>query len=256
MKNRIVFLLFGLFSSFAVLGAENNGHYDSLFYEGNTAYKNQKFDSAVFYYSQILNAGYESADLYFNLGNAYFKQNLIPEAILFYEKSIKIHPNNPDVIYNLELCNAQIVDKIKALPTPIFLDWKNGFVHGLSEDGWAFATIAFLIATLIFVLIFLQTNKSIWKRISFYLALVFLLGMGISYFSAQTLNHQISKVENAIIFSIRTNVYAEPNTRSSILFVIHKGLKVNILQKESQWVNISLPDGSTGWIPEEVIQEI
>ena len=39
-------------------------------------------------YKDILNSGFESAELYFNLGNAFYKLNNIPESNFFFEKAL------------------------------------------------------------------------------------------------------------------------------------------------------------------------
>jgi len=45
----------------------------------------EKFDEAVKLYNQIIDNGYEGAELYYNLGNAYFRLGKLGYAILYYE---------------------------------------------------------------------------------------------------------------------------------------------------------------------------
>ncbi|MEZ5083610.1 MAG: tetratricopeptide repeat protein [Bacteroidales bacterium] len=84
---------------------------DSLFFKANRAYANAYYSEAVDNYLMVVDAGYESAGLYFNLGNAYFKLNDFPSAILYYEKAKKLDPNNEDIKFNLGVANSKIVDK-------------------------------------------------------------------------------------------------------------------------------------------------
>ena len=109
---------------------------------------------------------------------------------------------------------------------------------------------------MIWLMLYFFTGKIGVKRISFYLFIVFFVGTGISYYFARSQAQQSYQTHHAIIFSTRSKVYSEPNTSSSVLFVIHSGLKVEILKTEIQWLNIMLPDGSIGWVPEEVAEEI
>ncbi|MDZ7766581.1 MAG: tetratricopeptide repeat protein [Melioribacteraceae bacterium] len=46
---------------------------EEIFSEGNSAYQNEDWQSAIISYEKLLNQNYESAALYYNLGNAYFK---------------------------------------------------------------------------------------------------------------------------------------------------------------------------------------
>lgn len=248
----ILFVVFGI----QVSASDINTHYDSLYIAGNTAYQNQKFDTALQFYSEILNSGLESFDLYYNIANAHYKLQQIPEAILFYEKSLKLAPNSPDVQYNLKLANKLIVDKIEPLPIPFYMEWKDSLINALLLDTWGFLSIGFMVASMIFLLLYFFTRNGSLKRISFYLFIVFLVGTGTTYYFAKEQAKQVYETKNAIIFATRTNVYSEPNTSSSVLFVIHSGLKVKVLKTQTQWLNIVLPDGSIGWVPEEVVQEI
>jgi len=82
----------------------------------NQSYSNADFTSAVAQYESIIQSGYESSGLYFNLGNAYFKMNNIPAAILNYEKARKLDPTDESIRFNLALANSRIIDKMEPLP--------------------------------------------------------------------------------------------------------------------------------------------
>ena len=57
---------------------------------------------------KVIGRGYESWELYYNLGNAFYKNRQIGPAILNYEKARKLAPNNEDVLFNLELANLRV----------------------------------------------------------------------------------------------------------------------------------------------------
>ena len=59
-----------------------------------------------------------------------------------------------------------------------------------------------------------------------------------------------------VIYSLKAEVRSEPNTFSTRLFEVHEGLKVSINQLESDWVEIELLDGKTGWISNDQIRLI
>jgi bleomycin hydrolase len=75
----IVFLVFGsqLFASDNLL----------LIEQANKYYDESEYSLAVETYETIINNGFESDKLYYNLGNAYFKLNNLPMAIFYYEKA-------------------------------------------------------------------------------------------------------------------------------------------------------------------------
>jgi tetratricopeptide (TPR) repeat protein len=78
---------------------------DSILSKGNNFYINENYEAAINSYLEIVESGFISEDLFFNLGNAYYKQNKIAPAILYYEKAKQLAPNNKDIRYNLMQIN-------------------------------------------------------------------------------------------------------------------------------------------------------
>ena len=64
-----------------------------LMQQGNDAYAKSDFAEAVRLYNTVLDAGYQSADLYYNLGNAHFRMEDYGLAILNYERALRLKPN-------------------------------------------------------------------------------------------------------------------------------------------------------------------
>ena len=61
------------------------------FTEANNLYNDSKYEKSIELYYQILDSGFHSAELYYNLGNSFYKLNDIANSILFYEKSLKLN---------------------------------------------------------------------------------------------------------------------------------------------------------------------
>ena len=60
----------------------------------------------------------------------------------------------------------------------------------------------------------------------------------------------------AIIFAQSLSVKSSPDSKSTDLFVLHEGVKVELLDSVENWRKIRLPDGKVGWIPGGSIQII
>jgi SH3-like domain-containing protein len=60
----------------------------------------------------------------------------------------------------------------------------------------------------------------------------------------------------AIVFAEEVEVKSEPNVRSSEVFMLHAGAKVKITEDFQEWVEIELPNGSSGWIPESELKRL
>lgn len=253
MKNLIIIFVLILSSSITTIGSELNAHYDSIYTEGNSAYQKLKFDTALQAYLAIVETGLSSADLYYNIGNCYYKLNQPTQAILYYEKALLLKPQGNDIQYNLSLANKLKVDKFEVLPVPFYTEWWQTMIKSLAIDSFGIISIIFMVLAMIGLLVYSRGNSVTLKRISFYLFIVFLLGSGATYLFAKSQYSNSYSNPHAIVLATRTNIFSAPNTTSTVLFVVHEGLKVKVVKTENQWLKIVLPDGSIGWIPEEAL---
>ena len=69
-----------LFISLAIAGLSQATEM-SAFQNGNDAYLKNNFSEAIKSYQKLVNDGYQSSELYFNLGNAYYKSDSLASAI-------------------------------------------------------------------------------------------------------------------------------------------------------------------------------
>ncbi len=222
---------------------------DSLYTAGN-------FEEAANIYNEVLANGLESADLYYNLGNAYFKQGKIPDAILNYERSLKLKPFDKDVQYNLELTQQYTVDKIDALDTFFMKRWVKAFRHKLTSDSWARLSIGLFIGVVLLLLVFTFTGSSLFKRLSFYLSVILLLGVFVSMWASSTEKRDITKNVEAIVFSPSVTIKGSPDDSGTDLFILHEGTKVKVIDSVGDWRRIQMADGNVGWLQEKAIEEI
>ncbi len=70
-----------LFFSSNLYAVPNQDYSVKLFTQANSEYQKGNYEAAESYYTQVLNSGFESGSLYYNLGNACFKQKRLGEAI-------------------------------------------------------------------------------------------------------------------------------------------------------------------------------
>src|SRR5690606_13492770 len=78
---------------------------------------------------------------------------------------------------------------------------------------------------------------------------LFALGLGILCLVMARLQLQQTKNDNpAIIFSKQDKVSSEPNTNSDVLFTLHEGTKVKVIEELGAWEKIRIADGQTGWL--------
>ena len=96
--------LIGIFICLTLLAdAQNTG---DLLGKAEKAYDSKKYKEAIESYEKLVNEGYKSYELYFNLGNSYFRDNQLGKAIYYYELARKAEPNDEDVRINLGIASA------------------------------------------------------------------------------------------------------------------------------------------------------
>jgi tetratricopeptide (TPR) repeat protein len=252
MKKTVILLLIYFAGLIHVMAAD----YDTLFQKANTAYSNGFYLEAIDNYLKIADAGYESADLYFNTGNACFKLEDYPSAILYYEKAKKLAPNDEDINFNLAIANTRIVDRIEPVPEIFFKAWWESFINILGTDLWAMISVGTFILFFILLAFYLLSRVTRIRRTAFYSGLIVLFIALFTFFIAFQKYRSYHIEREAIVFTPTITVKSSPNPNSVDLFVIHEGSKVKIMDEVGEWYEIRIANGSVGWLPASGIRKI
>ncbi len=224
--------------------------------KANTLYNAERYEEAAKLYQQIVDSDIVSARLYYNLGNAYYKSNKLPEAIYYYEKAKKLDPANEDIAHNLKIANGKIVDKLEEVPEVFFAAWWKSRLQMFSPDQWTIISLSlFFIIFLLASIFFLSRNIRV-KKMSFYGGILVIILTAFSFYFAYRSYQTATQHNEAVIFAPSVVVKSSPNEKSVDLFVIHEGLKVDILENENNWSKIKIGNGKIGWIPQEVFKKI
>jgi tetratricopeptide (TPR) repeat protein len=222
---------------------------DLRFENANQMYRGGEYDKASKIYEEILAQGYESPDLYYNLGNCYYKLNNIPAAILQFERARKLKPQDEDIVHNLTLANLRTEDRIEPIPNLFFVNWWRKWTELASADQWAIiGLISLWIALFMMIGIFYIYRSFIIRRIFSITAALALLLFGLSLAAAIDRHKFRENHKFAIVFSPTTDVKSAPDEKSTGLFVLHQGVKVELIDRVGDWNKVRLADGKVGWM--------
>ncbi len=221
---------------------------DSLYQKANSFYQEGEFETALIAYRDIVDAGFESSDLYYNMGNAAYRSNSIGYAVLYYEKALKLDPSHDDALHNLEFISRYRVDTFEQVPEFFLRSWTNALVKIFSEQVWSTLAIILFIIILVNVLIYLFSQRLLIKKAGFVTALVGLLLFIISFSSGLAQHRSITQPDAAIILSPSVVVKSSPSDTGTELFILHEGTRVRVNEEVSGWHNIRVIDGREGWI--------
>ncbi len=229
---------------------------DSLITRANLYYANGMYEDAVRLYREVADSGYASAKLYYNLGNAYFKAHDIPHAILYYERARLLDPGDEDIRYNLELARTYVTDKVEPLPRFFLVAWYRWFLDRLPADGWAILSMVTFFFAALFLSLYIIARKERLRKAGFVTGMVTLALSALFFLFAWQSQKILTSHEEAIVMQPAVTVKSSPGDEGTDLFVIHEGLKVNVIDSLDQWTEIRLEDGSKGWLPSEAITKI
>ncbi len=229
---------------------------EAIWDRANTAYINSDFDGAIHGYDSIVQAGYSSYKLYYNLGNAYFKAGQIGESILNYHRALRLAPSDADVKHNLLVANSFVKDNIEKVPEFFLKTWLHNLRLSVSSNTWAIISLIALTGAMAAMLIYLLAGRISWRKSGFYTAIialvVFFVSMGFSIKERRELLHS----SEAVVMSSAAPVKSSPDNSSKDIFVLHEGTKVKVLGSLDQWREIAIPDGNKGWILVSAIETI
>ncbi len=253
MKHIAVLLFIIIYASAANSEVSNP---ETLWEKANEAYINEEYAYAAELFENIINQGYESYYLHYNLGNAYFKDNKIGLAILNFERAKRLNPSSDRVNHNLMVANSRIIDRLEPVPKLFYQKWWNSLINVMNTNQWAISTIVLLFIFLVFASLFLFLKNMKSKKISFYTSIFILLLTVFSFIITNQSYLRTTSENEAIVLSVRVTAKSAPSKTSTDLFVIHEGTKVEIINTLGHWTEIKLANGNIGWIEENSIKII
>lgn len=221
----------------------------------DTEYNKGNYQQAIKDYEELLENGV-SYEIYHNLGNAYYRTDNIPRAILSYERALWLSPYDADVKFNLQMAQSKTIDKLTPKSEMFFVEWYKALVNMLSVDGWAYTAIISVILAIMLVLMYLFSERILFRRIGFWGIICALILFVLSNVFAFQQCYYLNNKTGAIVMASSVTVKKTPQKNASELFVLHEGTKVEIIDKVKNWVDVKISDGREGWIETSKIEEI
>lgn len=221
---------------------------ETLFTEANQAYADENYEVAVSKYEKILDDGYSSKAVYFNLGNSHYKLNNVGPSIYYYEKALMLDPSDEDTQNNITYSRQMTIDAIDTVPKTGVSKLVNNIIGKLSVSGWAWLAVVASITFVVLMLLYYFASASLKKRLFFIFGSLSVIIAIVAIVFAFQQQDVMENQEYGIIFPEEVTVRAEPNPRAEQLFLLHEGTKARILYDFDDWRKIELADGKQGWM--------
>ena len=216
--------------------------------DAEKAYDSKNFKISIHHYQKLINEGYKSYQLYFNLGNSYYRNNELGKAIYYYELASKSNPADDDIKINLAIAASKTIDKVNSKENFFITAIKTNILLSFSTFTWSIFTISFISLASILFFIFINSNNILIKRISFIGTCFCFIFFTLSYFLGYTSLKSKSENKFAIITSKEIKILNEPTISGISKFNLHEGTKIRIVENKGEWILIKLDNGNEGWI--------
>ena len=223
---------------------------DALYEKGN-------YEEAAAAYESLLKVEGLAAEVYYNLGKCYYKLDKIPFAVLNYERALLLDPGDGDIRANLALARGKTVDKVVPPSEMFFVTWWRDLTNCMSMDSWTIVGFSAFILMLIGILVYRFVPQLLARKIGFYSAMFLFALVIIANFAAFSQHRDLTHRNTAVILAPSVVVKSSPSDRSTDLFLIHEGSKVEILDNSmKEWMEVKFEEGKQGWIPVNVAEII
>ncbi len=216
--------------------------------KGNINYMSGNYEMAIKDYQSVVDSGYESAELYYNLGNAYYKSNKFTMALVNYEKASLLDPDDKEIQNNLEMARQLAVDKIDKLPEFLPKSWYRQFIGLFKTDQWAYISMITFPLSLLLFLVYFFVRRIGLRKAAFWLALVVMLISVSAFIFSYNRKKLVYDNSYAIIITPSVTIKSSPDESGTELFQLHEGTKVEIIDQLGDWKEIKLSDGNVGWL--------
>lgn len=213
-----------------------------MFVDAVRAYKAGDYTAAAAQFESIAKTRVNNPDLFYNTGNAYLKSKDLGRAILWYERARKLAPSDPDLKFNLAYAQSLLKDKKepKFSFAGILYFWQ-GLV---SLNRLQYASITLSFCFFIWATVQKARSRHIFSGIGIFIFLLFAgttLAAGLEY-------NRINSDVKAVILAEQAGVRSGTMDNATLLFDLHAGTRVRVLEKKENYMKIRFAKDKVGWV--------
>jgi tetratricopeptide (TPR) repeat protein len=200
-------------------------------------------DGAARGWRALVDEGWESVGIHYDLGNALLRLGFRGRAIASYQRALQLEPGDADVQANLELARAQNVDRLvgEAQP-PLYLR-----ILARTPDGVALAIFGASWSVL-WLLLWLRSRASWsargWLGSAALLAAVLATGGGALLVGKAA----DRRTPSAVVIAPASPVREGPSRTLKTAYQLHEGTLVRILEAQGDLARVRLVNGLEGWV--------
>jgi len=252
MKRHFLFLIMVFSLS---LGFSAEQEYENQFAQATNALESGEPEEAIEGYAMLLDAGYESAALYYNMGLAQIKKGDMVKARLYMEKALRMEPGMEKARTAIARIKGELELDMYQVPDFFLVRLARRSAVVLSPFGWLVIELL-MVLLLIAAVYFWRMSSSVRQRRK-----AFLSGLGLLLILALTVvMGTVSDYErhrdDIHVLMTETALYQSPDVRSEVERSIPAGVKLRETDRLKGWVYVLLPNREAGWVQAQYIEGI
>ena len=225
----------------------------------NQLYEAGQFAQAAQAYQQLVDHGYVSSALFYNLGNAHYKQGDYGRAIANYRRAQRLDPRDSDIEANLALARAQTVDQFEAVDDGGLLSQLGDAVQGwFTVDELAMTALGAWILFIFLLLLFGSAKAGgAWRRGLQYALVASAVVLTVGVLALGSVIHVGNNASEGVIVATEVDVTSGPGPQYVTEFTLHDGTEVELVEVRGNWVRLALPGGELeGWVPASTVETL
>ena len=223
--------------------------------KADSLYTMQKYMDAVIAYQEMLSEGIND-DIFYNIGNCYYRMNEYPRAILNYQKTLKMNPKHTEARDNLQLCLQRVGAQEYTNDELFYTTWLRALIGSNTADGWGRLALLFWALFLGAGVVYLLAHAPLLKKLTFFLALIFLLLAIVMNVFAYKSKQRFYRVEHLVVMK-STPLYESATSISKQIGEVPEGAVLKFNETfDNKWFNVSLPDGRTAWCEQHTVEKV
>lgn len=214
---------------------------------GNRMYNARQYDSAAWYFEQIAALQPKEAVVYYNLGNSYYRLNKIGASVLNYRKALKADLTYQQAADNLALAESRILKPIPKAEDIFFLRWWKGITAESHTGLWSvISLVLFLVVIAIALLKVLGKISFATGRIQALLLVLWGLTLALAFCAAARGN-----ATSGVVMEEGTPLLTDK--QGKVIIAIPEGTTLDVVQESGDMLEVTLPDGRTGWVSKSTV---
>jgi len=224
--------------------------------QADSAYAREEYETAQQKY-QLVADSVQDASICYNLGCCYYRMDDMARAVLWFERAYLLNPGDSDIRFNLDMARSKTIDRITPRHEMFFVSWYRWLTNVMSLQQWAVTCLVLFFALLISLSVFFFARGYNWRKMGFYLSILFLVLVILGNVCAFQQKSYLRNRHDGIIITSAVTVKSTPSESGNDLFVLHEGTKVHISDNEmKEWCEVEIADGKTGWIQKKDMEII